>query len=88
MTVRLARLVKAFAMPWNAFVAAFLYYTLLAMIVLGGVSPGIPVVATAYLAPLVIYLAVLANRALQAFGPVAAPQAAVLAARYAVNSAR
>ncbi len=44
--------------PWGAFVAAFLYYTLLAMIALGGVSPSFAVVATAYLVP-VVALAVL-----------------------------
>jgi hypothetical protein len=61
----LARLQHAFAMPWNAFVAAFLYYTLLAVIAVGGASPGVPVVATAYLAPVVMYVAALANRALR-----------------------
>jgi hypothetical protein len=68
---RLGRLLQAFAMPWNAFVAAFMYYTLLAVIALGGASPGVPVVATAYLAPVVMYVAALANRALRALGALA-----------------
>ena len=50
------------AVPWGIFVAAFLYYTLLAMIALGGVSPSFAVVGTAYLAPLVGYGVVIAFR--------------------------
>jgi hypothetical protein len=41
--------------PWNAFVAAFLYYTMLTAVALGGVSPSMAVVGTAYLAPVVAY---------------------------------
>jgi hypothetical protein len=52
--------------PWGIFVAAFLYYTLLAMIALGGVSPSLAVVGTAYLAPIVGYLVVIAFRLLGA----------------------
>ncbi len=56
----------ALSVSWNAFVAAFLYYALLAVLALGGASPGIPVVATAYLAPPVMYLVTLLSRAVRA----------------------
>jgi hypothetical protein len=56
----------AVSVSWNAFVAAFLYYTLLAVLALGGTSPGVPVVATAYLAPPVMYLVTLLSRAVRA----------------------
>jgi hypothetical protein len=49
-------------MPWNAFVAAFLYYALLALLSVGGVSPSGAVVATAYLAPVVAYAVVVTFR--------------------------
>jgi hypothetical protein len=62
----IGRGLRALSMPWDAFVAAFLYYTILALFALGGATPGVPVVATAYLAPLVVYLAALGNRALRA----------------------
>ncbi len=54
------------ALPWGVFVAAFLYYTLLAMIALGGVSPSLAVVFTVYLAPVVAYGVVLVFRAVGA----------------------
>jgi hypothetical protein len=66
MTNTINRIGAALAMPWNMFVAAFLYYTVLAVLALGGASPGVPVVATAYLAPLVMYLVALGNRAAHA----------------------
>jgi hypothetical protein len=66
MTPRLTRALNAVSLPWNAFVAAFLYYTLLAVLALGGTSPAVPVVATAYLAPVVMYIVAIANRALHA----------------------
>jgi hypothetical protein len=56
----------ALSVSWNAFVAAFLYYALLAMLALGGASPGVPVVATAYLAPPVMYVVTLLSRAVRA----------------------
>ncbi len=62
----IGRGLRALSMPWDAFVAAFLYYIILALFALGGATPGVPVVATAYLAPLVVYLAALGNRALRA----------------------
>jgi hypothetical protein len=56
----------ALSVSWNAFVAAFLYYVLLAVLALGGASPGVPVVATAYLAPPVMYAVTLLSRAVRA----------------------
>jgi hypothetical protein len=58
----------ALSVSWNAFVAAFLYYVLLAVLALGGASPGVPVVATAYLAPAVMYLVTVLSRAVRAGG--------------------
>ncbi len=51
----IARLTNAATVPWNAFVAAFLYYTVLAAVLLGGGRVGGPMVATAYLAPALAY---------------------------------
>lgn len=56
----------ALSVSWNAFVAAFLYYVLLAVLALGGASPGVPVVATAYLAPPLMYAVTLLSRAVRA----------------------
>jgi hypothetical protein len=56
----------ALSVSWNAFVAAFLYYVVLAVLALGGASPGVPVVATAYLAPPVMYAVTLLSRAARA----------------------
>jgi hypothetical protein len=55
----------ALSVPWNAFVAAFLYYALLAVLALGGASPGVPIAATAYLAPAVMYVVTVFGRALR-----------------------
>ena len=51
------------SLPWNAFVGGFLYYTLLAVLALAGLSPSVAIVATAYLAPAVAYLVYVAGRA-------------------------
>ncbi len=53
-------------MPWNAFVAAFLYYTLLAMLALGGTSARGSVVAGAYGAPVVAWGLTIAVRLVRA----------------------
>ena len=66
----LRAVVTAFAVPWNAFVGAFLYLVLVTMIVLGGASPSLAVIATAYLAPVVAYVAYVV---LRLAGRVAAP---------------
>ena len=52
------------ALPWNAFVGAFLYYTLLTLIVIGAADLSGTFVATAYLFPLGAYAGVLVSRAL------------------------
>lgn len=56
------RLVAALSVPWHAFVAAFLYYTVLASVLLGGARVGAPAVATAYAAPVLAYAVSLALR--------------------------
>jgi hypothetical protein len=53
------------SVPWNAFVAAFLYYTLLALLSLGGLSPSASTVAAAYAAPVIVYGLVLVARAVR-----------------------
>ena len=62
MRSNLQAVVTAFAVPWNAFVGAFLYLVLLTMIVLGGASPSLAVIATAYMAPVVAYAAFVSLR--------------------------
>jgi hypothetical protein len=59
---RLTHLAAAFSVPWNAFVAAFLYYSLLAVVALGGSSPGAGLVAGAYAMPPVMYAVTLMLR--------------------------
>ena len=49
------QMVAIVSVPWNAFVGALLYYTILAAVALGGVSPSMAVVGIAYLAPVVAY---------------------------------
>jgi hypothetical protein len=62
----LARIGDMVSMPWNSFVAAFLYYTLLAALALGGSSARGPVVAGAYGMPLVIWATTIAIRVVRA----------------------
>ncbi len=62
MTSRSSAAIALVAVPWNAFVGAFLYYTLLALLAFGGVSPSLAVVGTAYLAPVVAYAVTIAAR--------------------------
>ncbi len=62
MTSRIQAATALFTVPWNAFVVAFIYYTLLTLVLLGGVSPSLPVVGTAYLAPVVAYAVTIAAR--------------------------
>ena len=56
-----------------AFVAAFLYYTALTLAVLGSVDFSPPVIATAYLAWPVIYLALVLGRAGQLLAHIQVP---------------
>jgi len=56
------RVVAAVSVPWNAFVVAFLYYTVLAAVLLGGSRAGAGAVTTAYLVPPLAYAVTLALR--------------------------
>jgi len=62
--------VAAVSVPWNAFVAAFLYFTLLTAAVIGGADFSFLVMAFAYLLPVSLYAAVLASRALHALAAI------------------
>ena len=53
-------------LPWNAFIGAFLYYTLLTLIAVGGVNTSAGFMVVAYAVVPVIYGAVLLTRAFQA----------------------
>jgi hypothetical protein len=64
----LARIGDMVSMPWNAFVAAFLYYSLLAVLALGGSSARGPVVAGAYGMPVVVWAVTVAIRLVAAAG--------------------
>ncbi len=62
----LNKLTTLVSVPWNSFVAAFLYYTLLAAMVLGGNNPGNAAVAGAYAMPPVVYGATIMVRLVRA----------------------
>jgi hypothetical protein len=64
----LARIGDMVAIPWNAFVAAFLYYSLLAVLALGGTSARGPVVAGAYGMPVAMWAVTVAVRLIRAGG--------------------
>jgi hypothetical protein len=66
-------LVALVAVPWDAFVGAFLYYAILTLVVLGGADLDSPVMAAAYLAVPVAYGLVVARRAMGALARAAAP---------------
>jgi hypothetical protein len=75
---RFTNLATAFSVPWNAFVAAFLYYSLLALLALGGSNPGAGLVAGAYAMPPVMYAATMilrVSRAIAAWAKAARPHA-------------
>jgi hypothetical protein len=57
---------SAVAVPWNAFVAAFLYYTLLTLLVLGIANLPALFIAVAYLLPVCLYVGLLVSRAVRA----------------------
>jgi hypothetical protein len=61
-----AGLRAALMVPWNAFVAAFLYYTLLTLLAIGVADLPNLFVAVAYLLPPAAYLGLLATRAVNA----------------------
>jgi len=62
--------VAAFVVPWNGFVAAFLYFVLLTAAVIGGADFSRLVMAVAYLLPVSLYAVVLASRALHALAAI------------------
>ena len=57
-----SRIVAAIAVPWGGFVGVFLYYTFLAIMLLGGMSPDGAVVGLAYLAPVLAYAVFVVGR--------------------------
>jgi hypothetical protein len=63
--------VSAVAVPWNAFVAAFLYFTLLTAATIGGADFSRLTMAVVYLLPFSLYAAMLVSRALHALSAVA-----------------
>ncbi len=63
---QLSKFTAAVSVPWSSFVAAFLYYTLMAVVVLGGSSPGAGTMVFAYAVPPVMYVAALLLRAWRA----------------------
>jgi len=62
--------VAAFVVPWNAFVAAFLYFTLVTAAVIGGADISRLAMAVAYLLPFSLYASVLVSRALHALSAI------------------
>jgi hypothetical protein len=68
---RLNKLIAALTVPWSAFVVAFLYYTLMAIFVLGGGSPNAGTMVFAYAVPPAMYVATLVLRASRAIAGVA-----------------
>jgi hypothetical protein len=62
----LHRVGEAVSLPWNAFVVAFLYYSLLAVLALGGSSARGSVVAGAYGMPVAVWAVTVAIRLVSA----------------------
>jgi len=60
------KVVAAVSPPWNGFVAAFLYYTLLTLITIGGVDLSFAFMVVSYALPVAAYGALLATRAARA----------------------
>lgn len=58
-----ARALSLVAVPWNAFVGAFVYYTVLTIVAISGAEPPVTVMAIAYALPLAAYAAILVLRA-------------------------
>jgi hypothetical protein len=61
-SAKLSQVTTLVAVPWNAFVVAFLYYTLLASIALSGAQLGSMTIGVAYAAAPVAYGATLLLR--------------------------
>jgi hypothetical protein len=64
--MRGAAALSAIAVPWSAFVGAFLYYTLLTLLVLGIANLPALFIAVSYLLPAGLYVGVLCVRAMHA----------------------
>ncbi len=75
---RLTKLTAAVSVPWSSFVVAFLYYTLLAVFVLGGSSPNAGTMLFAYAVPPAMYVSTLSLRAWRAIARMVATRAGVL----------
>ncbi len=60
----------AVSVPWNLFVAAFLYFVLLTAAVIGGADFSATTMMVAYLLPVGAYAAILVSRAVHALGAV------------------
>jgi hypothetical protein len=56
------------AVPWNAFVGAFLYYAVLTVVAVGVPELSDRFMAVAYLAPVAAYVGLLATRCVFAMG--------------------
>jgi hypothetical protein len=62
--------VVAVSVPWNGFVGAFLYFTVLSIAVIGGVDFSPLVMAVAYLLPVSLYASLLVSRGLHALSAI------------------
>ena len=60
------KVISAFAVPWNAFVAVFLYYTVLTLVAVGGASIPALAMLVSYGLPVALYVAWLVSRAVHA----------------------
>ncbi len=65
-----SRALAIVAVPWNGFVAAFVFYTLLTIVAISGAEPPVALMAIAYALPVCVYAAVLALRAARALSTV------------------
>ncbi len=57
---------NAVRVPWDAFVAVFVYYTVLALLAIGVADLATAFVVVAYTLPVVLYVAVLVGRGVRA----------------------
>jgi len=61
----MTQIINALTVPWNAFVGAFLYYTFLTLLVLGGADLPALAMIVSYSLPVVLYGVFLVNRAVR-----------------------
>ncbi len=61
---RTGKILAGFSIPWDAFVAGFIYYTLLTLLAVGGVDLADAFVVVAYGLPVAAYAVFVAVRAL------------------------